>query len=217
MILAQLSRGARVFVSRKARKVPRACLKMRIRPKTTTMLTRFLPTHDSIKQSRLLRWLGPRIHDPSLWHLNRRAVARGVAIGAFFGLMVPVAQIPAAAVVALALRANLWITAVATLVSNPFTYGPIYYFAYRLGSELLGAPGDPGVASVSPDVALSWLSGAWHWITGIGRPLALGMLVMAIIGALLGYGAARLFWRIKVIVKRRKQLRERAHTGVVTP
>lgn len=182
------------------------------------MLTRFLPTHDSIKQSRLLRWLGPRIHDPSLWHLNRRAVARGVAIGAFFGLMVPVAQIPAAAVVALALRANLWIAAVATLVSNPFTYGPIYYFAYRLGSALLGTPdGDPVMASVSPDVALSWLSGAWHWITGIGRPLALGMLVMAIVGAFLGYGAARLFWRIKVIAKRRKQLRERAHTHVVTP
>lgn len=181
------------------------------------MLTRFLPTHDSIKQSRLLRWLGPRIHDPSLWHLNRRAVARGVAIGAFFGLMVPVAQIPAAAVVALALRANLWIAAVATLVSNPFTYGPIYYFAYRLGSALLGTPdGDPVMASVSPDVALSWLSGAWHWITGIGRPLALGMLVMAIVGAFLGYGAARLFWRIKVIAKRRKQLRERAHTHAVT-
>ena len=90
------------------------------------MLKSLLPTHDSIKKSRLLSWLGPRIHDPSLWHVNRRAVARGVAIGAFFGLMVPVAQIPAAAIASLLLRGNLWIAAVSTLVSNPFTYAPIY-------------------------------------------------------------------------------------------
>lgn len=174
------------------------------------MLTRLLPTHDSIKQSRLLRWLGPRIHDPSLWHLNRRAVAKGVAIGAFFGLMVPVAQIPAAAVFALLLRANLWIAAVSTLVSNPFTYGPIYYFAYRLGASLIGAPiADEADAADTAGTAILWLSTTWDWLIGIGRPLAFGMLLLAVTGALLGYIAARLLWRIRVIVKqrRRRQLR----------
>src|SRR5690606_6925327 len=99
-------------------------------------MKRFLPTRDSIKQNRLLSWLGPRIHDPLLWHVNRNSVARGVAIGVFFGLMVPIAQIPAAAVAALILRANLWVSAIATLISNPFTYGPIYILAYRLGSSI---------------------------------------------------------------------------------
>lgn len=46
------------------------------------MLGRFLPSHDTIKHSRLLRWLEPRVRDPLLWHFNRRAVARGVAVGA---------------------------------------------------------------------------------------------------------------------------------------
>lgn len=172
------------------------------------MIKRFLPTRESIVQSRLLRWLGPRIHDPALWRINRNSVAKGVAIGAFFGFMVPVAQIPAAAVAALLLRANLWIAAISTLVSNPFTYGPIYYFAYRLGNRLM-----PSVQTVSdprlPDDeslgALAWMLDGLDWLTGIGRPLVLGMLIMAIVAAVSGYFGILLFWRINVIVKRRRQ------------
>ncbi|MCK9260488.1 MAG: DUF2062 domain-containing protein [Azoarcus sp.] len=177
------------------------------------MLKRILPTHDSIKKSRLLRWLGPRIHDPSLWHINRRAVARGVAIGAFFGLMVPVAQIPAAAVASLFLRGNLWIAAVSTLVSNPFTYAPIYYFAYRLGASLIGAPLPHHAADLSHDaVSQAWINqiaDLWIWLSGIGQPLVLGMLLMALGGATIGYWGARLFWRYKVISKRRRLLHAR--------
>jgi uncharacterized protein len=175
------------------------------------MIKRFIPTRESIKQNRLLRWLGPRIHDPLLWHVNRNSVARGVAIGMFFGLMVPVAQIPAAAVAALALRANLWVAAIATLISNPFTYGPIYIFAYRLGSSIL----PPRVASgaIVPDdhtvAALQWLIDALHWLTGIGRPLVLGMFLMAITAGLVGYVTILLLWRIKVVIKRRKRRDER--------
>lgn len=179
------------------------------------MYKRFLPTHDSIKQSRLLRWLGPRLHDPSLWRINRRAVTRGVAIGAFFGLLIPVAQIPAAALASLFWRANLWIAAVSTLISNPFTYAPLYYFAYQLGAALLGrrAGGDADLAAAGAEqamAALPWFDNLWHWITGIGQPLALGMLVMAVAGAVAGYVIAHLAWRARVIFKRRRQRTMRA-------
>ena len=143
------------------------------------MLERFLPTRDAITQSRLLRWLGPRIHDPLLWHVNRRSVARGVAMGVFFGLMIPIAQIPAAAIASLLLRGNLWIAAVSTLVSNPLTYGPLYYFAYRLGAGVIGArtPADLTAEAVEqPMRMIDSLAQAWAWITGIGQPLLLGML-----------------------------------------
>lgn len=176
------------------------------------MLGRFLPSHDTIKHSRLLRWLGPRIHDPLLWHINRRAVARGVAVGAFFGLMIPVAQIPAAAIASLVVRANLWIAAVATLVSNPFTYAPLYYFAYRLGAGLIGAPLPATVeteTAQAPFAVLDSLTQAWHWISGIGQPLLLGMSIMAASGAIVGYFGAQLFWRIRVLHKRRSALRAR--------
>lgn len=171
------------------------------------MLKRFLPTRETIVQSRLLRFLGPRIHDPGLWHINRNSVAKGVAIGAFFGFMVPVAQIPAAALVALLVRANLWVAALSTLVSNPLTYGPIYYFAYRLGNWLLPSsqgPSDPRLSEGQAMTSLRWILDGLDWLTGIGRPLVLGMLIMATVAAVLGYFGILLIWRINVILKRRK-------------
>lgn len=175
------------------------------------MFKRFMPTRETIVQNRFVRWLGPRVHDPQLWHINRRAVARGVAIGAFFGLMIPVAQIPAAAVAALFVRANLLIAAVSTLVSNPFTYGPIYFFAYRLGSYILeGRETIPAGEAADAVAALDGAGNLIHWLTGIGLPLVTGMLIMAITGACIGYVAAQLFWRHRVLRRRRKLRARRA-------
>ena len=176
------------------------------------MLERFLPTRDAITQSRLLRWLGPRIHDPLLWHVNRRSVARGVAMGVFFGLMIPIAQIPAAAIASLMLRGNLWIAAVSTLVSNPLTYGPLYYFAYRLGAGVIGTrtPADLTADDVErPMRMIDSLAQAWTWITGIGQPLLLGMLIMAVTGAFIAYWGTQLVWRMRVTAKWRRLRRER--------
>ena len=176
------------------------------------MLERFLPTRDAITQSRMLRWLGPRIHDPLLWHVNRRSVARGVALGVFFGLMIPIAQIPAAAIASLLLRGNLWIAAVSTLVSNPLTYGPLYYFAYRLGAGVIGTrtPADLTADDVErPMRMIDSLAQAWAWITGIGQPLLLGMLIMAVTGAFIAYWGTQLVWRMRVTAKWRRLRRER--------
>lgn len=174
------------------------------------MIHRFLPSHESIKGHRLLRWLGPRLHDPSLWRINRRTVARAVAIGAFFGLMIPVAQIPAAVIVSLSLRANLWIAAVSTLISNPFTYAPLYYFAYHLGARLLGIVPQPEAATVPVHESLGeWFANAWTWLSGIGQPLLLGMLLMAIVGAAAGYALTHIAWRWHILQKRRQSLRAR--------
>lgn len=156
----------------------------------------------------MLRWLGPRLHDPQLWYINRHAVARGVAAGTFFGLLIPVAQIPAAVVAALLLRGNLWIAAVATLISNPLTYAPLTIFAYRLGAQVLGRPElsvpRPEVVEASIS-AVSSLAQAWHWISGIGRPLLTGMALMACVGAVVGYFGTLLLWRIHTALKRRRQ------------
>ncbi len=175
------------------------------------MIKRYLPTRESLKQNRLLSWLGPRVHDPLLWHINRNSVARGVAIGVFFGFLVPVAQIPAAAVVALAVRANLWVAALSTLVSNPLTYGPIYILAYRIGASILPpVAADNRVTDDHAITALQWIVEGINWLTGIGRPLVLGMLIMAVVGAIVGYFGVLLGWRINVLIKRRRQRRQRS-------
>ncbi len=101
-------------------------------------LARFLPSPETLQRNRWLRWLGPALHHPRLWHLSRRGLALGMAVGVFFGLLIPIAQIPLSAAAAVALRANVPAAVASTLVTNPVTFGPVYYVAWRLGSAVLG-------------------------------------------------------------------------------
>src|SRR5512140_768045 len=94
-----------------------------------------LPNRESIRQ---IRWLQPVRHwlvHPNLWHLHRRSVAGGVAVGMFAGLIPgsnPV-QFTAAALLAIGFRVNLPIAVIVTLYSNPFTIVPLYFLAFKLG------------------------------------------------------------------------------------
>lgn len=64
-----------------------------------------MPAPDALRSHRWLRWLGPALHHPRLWHMSRRGIALGMALGVFFGLLIPIAQISFAAGAAVALRA----------------------------------------------------------------------------------------------------------------
>jgi len=104
-----------------------------------TRLRSLTPTREKLLVSRWLRWLSPWLGHPALWCWSRRGVALGMALGVFFGLLIPLAQIPVTAAAAILLRANLPAAAASTLVTNPVTFGPVYFAAYRLGNWLTGA------------------------------------------------------------------------------
>src|SRR5512139_3309070 len=103
---------------------------------------RWVPTAESLRANRWLRWIGPALHHPRLWHMSRRGIALGMGVGVFFGLLIPIAQIPLSVGAAVLLRANVPTAAASTLVSNPATYGPLYYAAWRLGKAVLGEEED---------------------------------------------------------------------------
>ncbi|MEZ5702179.1 MAG: DUF2062 domain-containing protein [Burkholderiaceae bacterium] len=84
-------------------------------------LKAWLPNPQTIKDNRWLRWMGPALHHPRLWHFSRKGIAMGLALGIFFGLLIPVAQMPLAAGAAIAMRANLPMAVASTLVTNPVT------------------------------------------------------------------------------------------------
>lgn len=111
--------------------------------------------------------------------------------------MIPVAQIFAAALLALLLRANLPVAAVATLVSNPLTYGPIWVLAYRTGSAVLGeTPDAASVAQVKREAAEE-RGDPQTWgdrFRAVGKPLALGLAIFAVTGALLAWIGVNLIW-----------------------
>jgi len=175
------------------------------------MFRRLLPSVDSIRQSRVLSFLGPRINEPHLWRLSRHSVARGVAIGAFFGLMIPIAQIPAAMIAAFFMRANLLVSSAATLITNPLTFGPLYYGAYWIGTRLLGVPEPATDAELAGRAAsfASWMEYWWERFLTHGQPLLLGLVLMAVTASIVGYFSTHVVWGVRVRTRRRNTLRAR--------
>ncbi|HRK39169.1 MAG TPA: DUF2062 domain-containing protein [Burkholderiaceae bacterium] len=197
-----------------------------MKSKLSAWLASHWPTQESLQGNRWLGWLGPRLFHPNLWRPRRKTLATGLAIGVFFGFLIPLAQIPASAVLATVLRANLPAAMASTLVTNPVTFGPVYYVAYKLGVVLVGPADAPAKASpVQPPGAAdtsvsypppgpvaesgggesSW-SVFWGYITGVGKPLAVGLVIFAICGSALVYCVANRLWVMQVRRKRRQRL-----------
>lgn len=169
----------------------------------------WLPSAEAIRANRWLRWLGPALHHPRLWHMSRRGLALGMALGFFFGLLVPLAQIPLSAAAAVALRANVPAAVASTLVTNPVTFGPLYYAAWRLGSTLLGdpaeVPSDPIAAVQESSADESWWAEARRRILGVGKPLMLGLAIMATGVGIATYILVSVAWKLSVLWKRHRR------------
>ena len=115
------------------------------------LLHKFIPDHNVIKQHKNLQFLGDKLHDPNLWHLNRRSVAMAFAVG-LFGAWIPTpGQMAIAAIGAFYFRANLPISVGLVWITNPVTMPPLFYFAYLVGLTVLNLP----AASFSLDAILS--------------------------------------------------------------
>lgn len=172
---------------------------------------RFLPHHETVKSQRWLRPFGNWLHHPNLWHLHRRSVAGGVAIGLFCGLVPGPLQIISAAILAVLLRVNLPVAAFTTLYTNPFTILPLYLVAYKLGVWVSGVRGGVPVEHLAfPEMHWnSWLSDLWAWLQLLGEPLLIGLPLLALSLAIVGYFAVRVAWRIAVILRWRARRQRR--------
>lgn len=155
-------------------------------------LKRIMPDHDTMREHPHLRKFGQRLTEPRLWHLNRRSVSGGVALGLFVGFMPILGQIFIAAALAIWLRVNLPIASMAVWVTNPFTVAPIFFYAYKLGAWVLQVPMGQYAFSLS-----------WEWFSqeflNIWQPLLLGSVILGTVTALLGILVVRLIWRLVVI------------------
>jgi len=177
-------------------------------------LRRFLPDHDSIRENRYVAWFGPRLQHHNLWHLHRKSVAGGVAVGLFAGLIPgsnPV-QFTAGALLAIAFRVNLPLAVLVTLYSNPFTIVPLYYLAFKLGQLVLlqtGGELHPLAFSLEGKGFTEWIPAALDWLVGAGKPLLIGLPLLAIVLAVTGYFATDWIWRLYVRCawQRRRRLR----------
>ncbi len=172
-------------------------------------IRRYLPTARELRTYSSVRFaLGDRLHDPDVWHLNRRSASGGVALGLFAAWIPLPVQMLLAGLAALVLRVNLPLSVIVVWISNPLTMGPMYWFAWRLGVFLLDVPHVP----VAFEPTFTWLTGE---LAKIWQPLGLGCLILGSISAGVGYGVVRLAWRyhvIRTLLQRRRKRRARAAT-----
>ena len=89
--------------------------------------------------------------------------------------------------------------AVSTLVTNPLTFGPLYYAAYKLGHWVGGAPvhvDPPSIEANGADVAGLPREEVrlWQRLRTVGKPLLLGLTIIASITGLLSYALVTLAW-----------------------
>ncbi|MGC8732338.1 MAG: DUF2062 domain-containing protein [Halothiobacillaceae bacterium] len=160
-----------------------------------------------LHDNRWLRWLGPWLHQPALWRWSRRGVALGVALGLFFGLLIPIAQIPLSAAAAVVLRANLPAAAASTLITNPVTFGPIYYGAHKLGAWITGEKTLPTAPKAMEEAVFHEDASLIERIKVPGQPLLVGLALIATLMGVLSYVVISLIWRWRVMRRRRDRQR----------
>ncbi len=172
------------------------------------LLKRYLPDHEKIREHKHLKCFGKLLHDPNLWHLNRRSVPGAFSVGLFMAFVPVPFQMFLAAAAAIALRVNLPISVALVWITNPITMGPIFYLAYKTGALILNQP----TLDFSFELTFDWLT---HQLGQIWQPFLLGCLLFGTLAALTGNLIIRSFWRITVRKNwhlRRERRRKRQKT-----
>jgi uncharacterized protein (DUF2062 family) len=136
-------------------------------------------------------------------------VVPAFAIGLFFSFMPFPGHGLMAIMMALALRVNIPVAVLSTLVSNPLTMGPMYFLAYRIGFHILGLEPQP----FEFEMSMVWVRES---LGTIWQPLVLGCLLLGSVLSLIGYIGLDLLWRASIAdylaKKREKRARNRTQS-----
>ena len=164
-------------------------------------IRKILPDHESVRGN---RWLAPfenTLLHPRLWHLNRRSAAGAVAAGMFCGLIPGPLQMLGAAICAVIFRVNLPLAMLTTFYTNPITIVPLYIAAFNIGQWALPGPRHRFVAppEYGAEGLVAWTHELIAWMLGLGTPLALGLVLLALGLALVSYLLIRVVWRFYLI------------------
>ena len=167
-------------------------------------IKRYMPDHKTIRNNKQLnKVFGTLLHDPNLLHLNRRSVSMAFFVGLFMAFVPLPTQMLMAAAIAIIIRCNLPIAIGLVWITNPITMPPIFYFAYKVGTWILGTP------EHAFNIELSW-----DWIAtelaAIWEPFLLGCAISGLIFGTIGYITVRILWRLHIVsaIKERRRKRQ---------
>jgi uncharacterized protein (DUF2062 family) len=162
---------------------------------------KYLPDAQTVRSRRLVAPFARWLHHPNLWCLNRRSVPGAFAIGLFAGLIPGPFQMLGALLLAVPLKKNIPVALFTTLYTNPLTIVPLYLIAYQYGAWMLGREPAGTITPFEMDWS-DWIGSMQmmvHWCLSLGKPLALGLVALALTLAAAGYLAVRIGWRLYVV------------------
>ncbi len=170
------------------------------------LIRRWLPSSSTVSDHKTLRWMGPILHDPNLFHLNRDSVSKAFLVGLFCAFLPLPGHMLIVTLLALWLRCNLPISLALVWISNPLTIPPLTVASYWIGQWVLGAT----------PVAINFQF-TWQWFLDQGQhillPVVIGSVLSGTVLGTLAYWAVRVLWRWKIISdwQQRKLRRQSRH------
>lgn len=171
------------------------------------LFKKYLPHPDLVKNNAWTGFLGSRLRDPSLWHINRKSCSGAIALGVFCAFIPLPAQMLIAAVSAILLRYNILISVAMVWISNPITIPPMFYFCYLAGSAILGTEAD----NFSFELSFDWLI---FGLLQVWQPLLLGCLLLGAVSSLLSFLVVRILWRMRILahlkIRRERRIKSEA-------
>lgn len=174
---------------------------------------RHVPTRDQLLANKWLRPFARHLSEPAIWRWNRRAVARGAALGMFITIAIPLpVQIFLSAVLAVFARANVFVAVLCAFFSNPFTTPAILAAAYGTGRFMLAI--DDKFAPAMEGSSVQMLERLANFLAEASLPVAVGLLALATVASTASYAGVHLFWRARVGRRwaRRSRVRKAART-----
>ncbi|MBS1270239.1 MAG: hypothetical protein MAG794_01194 [Gammaproteobacteria bacterium] len=146
----------------------------------------WLLTKKQVLAHRYLQIFGNALHNPNLWHFNRRSVANATAIGLFCAFLPMPFEMLAAALGAIWFSGNLPLAVAWVWISNPVSWIPLYTPAYLLGSWILDKE-TAAADQVTMSVLIESLAALW-----------IGCLIFGVIAGACGYMTIKGLWRLKI-------------------
>lgn len=153
-----------------------------------------MPKREQLEGNRFSRPLAAR-HE--LWRFTRRSVPRGVAAGLFVGIfaLIPGVQIVGAALMCVPVRGNIPLAVLMTFVSIP----PTTLFVFLPGAVWVGNSFGfhADFSTISEMVTRGASVGDWFaWLgTDAAPSLIIGLFLIAVVSAVVGYFLSAIGWR----------------------
>ena len=163
------------------------------------MKKKYLIKKDYLEGKWYLRPLNKLLTKRQLWVFKLKTIRSGLAVGAFIAFTPFPGHTIMAILSASRLNLNLPVTILGTLICNPLTIGPMFYFSYRLGIAALGLEEQNFNFSFS----LTWLQNSFE---NVWQPLLFGTFILGLLSAFLCFFAADIIWKFGLAkyLKKRK-------------